>query len=117
MKQSIPLATEKLLQSYADGLQKIYGVHLVSITLFGSYARGDFTDASDIDVFVVVDLPEGALQARFDDLCELTAHMNLEHDVELAPVVVSKRRYLYWGDVHPLFHEVRKDGVILYDAA
>lgn len=117
MEKSISSATAEILQIYADGLRNIYGKHLVSITLFGSYARGDFTEASDIDVFVVVDLPENSLESRFDALCDFTAHMNLEHDVELAPVVVSKRRYQYWGGVHPLFHEVQKDGVVLYEAA
>lgn len=117
MKRELPARLGAMLRAYADGLHEIYGDKLVRVTLFGSYARGDFTEDSDIDVFAVVDLPELALRERFDALCSLTARLNLEQDIELAPVVVSKERYRYWGDVHPLFHEVKKDGVVIYDAA
>lgn len=53
MSQSIRI----LLMQYLTELQKIYGSHLKSVILYGSYARGDYTPDSDIDIMLLVDLP------------------------------------------------------------
>ena len=51
--------TRVLLGQYIEELRRIYGIHLKQIILYGSYARGDYRDDSDIDRMVLVDLPEG----------------------------------------------------------
>ena len=52
--------TEKKLQTILaatkKGLQKLYGPHLKGLVLYGSYARGEATPDSDIDVAVILDL-------------------------------------------------------------
>ena len=49
---------QDLLKKYIDNVKKIYGSHLKQIILYGSYARGDFTSDSDVDIMLLVDLPE-----------------------------------------------------------
>jgi predicted nucleotidyltransferase len=39
-----------LMEQYVCEIQKIYGSHLRKIILYGSYARGDYKDDSDIDI-------------------------------------------------------------------
>ena len=39
----------ELLNEYVNELTKIYGSHLKKIILYGSYARGDYREDSDID--------------------------------------------------------------------
>lgn len=41
---------EKMIQELISGLRQIYGNDLVKITLYGSYARGNQTEESDIDI-------------------------------------------------------------------
>jgi len=46
-------------------LRQIKGLNLKLVVLFGSYARGDFTEESDIDICVVAEnLPENIFERR-----------------------------------------------------
>ncbi|ASJ11947.1 nucleotidyltransferase domain-containing protein [Thermococcus thioreducens] len=45
---------EKILREVKSRLQEILGDDLVEVILFGSYARGEAREDSDVDVLVVV---------------------------------------------------------------
>ena len=47
-----------LLGQYVEEVRKIYGEHLKSVILYGSYARGDFRPDSDIDIMILADLTD-----------------------------------------------------------
>ena len=38
------LTVQMILSKYVSELEKIYGAYLKSVILYGSYARGDFSD-------------------------------------------------------------------------
>jgi predicted nucleotidyltransferase len=63
---------------------------LVKMRLFGSKARGDATQESDIDVLVVVSRIEPEVERQ---VCDAAFAASLEHDVLIAPVLVSRARY------------------------
>ena len=117
MKKDVPSRTLAIIQGYANELRNIYGDKLMNVTLFGSYARGDFTEESDIDIFVVVDLNDDAINALRKALVHLTFETNMEHDVDIAPIVMRLTEYHHWASAHPLLKDVQKDGVSLYEAA
>jgi len=52
----MPQTIHTLLTQYLSEVQRIYGAHLKSVILYGSYARGDFTADSDVDIMLLVDL-------------------------------------------------------------
>lgn len=57
----MPMTIKTLLADYLAEIQKIYGLHLKSVILYGSYARGDYTPESDVDIMILVDLPDDEL--------------------------------------------------------
>ncbi len=44
----MPQTIENLMEQYLNELRKIYGSHLKTVILYGSYARGDYTSDSDL---------------------------------------------------------------------
>ena len=46
---------DRISQEFANNVRKKLGNHVKEIILFGSHARGDFTEGSDYDFLIVVD--------------------------------------------------------------
>ncbi len=66
-----------ILRAHQPELKKSYNVE--EIALFGSYARGDQTDDSDLDILVTLNAPLGW---EFVDLCDYLAEL-LETKVDV----------------------------------
>ena len=67
----------RILRSHQAELKSRY--HVEEIALFGSYARGEQTDASDLDILVTLSAPLGW---EFVDLCDHLAEL-LETKVDV----------------------------------
>ena len=67
----MPQTIQTLLNQYLSEVKKIYGAHLKRVILYGSYARGDYTADSDIDIMLLVDLLPEDMDAYSDALSEL----------------------------------------------
>ena len=83
----MPQTIQTLLNQYLSEVKKIYGAHLKRVILYGSYARGDYTADSDIDIMLLVDLLPEDMDAYSDALSELGYEYNVENDIWMMPVV------------------------------
>ena len=70
----MPADVKKLLAELKQGLVKIYGGRLKRLYLYGSYARGDQREGSDLDVLVVLNDFERA-PIEFDRTDELMGEL------------------------------------------
>ena len=105
-----------LIEEYVNAIRKIYGVHLKQVILYGSYARGDFEKDSDVDIMLLVDLPEEKINSFSDDLSELGFDYNVMHDIWFMPVVRNIEHFRYWCQAYPFYSNVAKEGISLYEA-
>ncbi len=106
-----------LIKEYVTAIRKIYGSHLKQVILYGSYARGDFREDSDVDIMLLVDLPEEKLSEFSDNLSELGFDYNVDYDVWFMPVVKNIDHFRYWCQAYPFYTNVAKEGILLYEAA
>ena len=51
-----------LLVRLRERLQEIYGTRLRGLYLYGSFARGEQDDESDVDIVIVLDRVDGTCQ-------------------------------------------------------
>ena len=101
----------ELLQKFRAEVEKVFGSKLQDMILYGSYARGDNTDESDIDVMLIVDIsPDDELNSAIQ-LSDIVVDLNLEFDVVLSPLVESKEKYEKYKNINPLFANVEKEGI------
>ncbi len=54
MNGNIPPQVRQIVKETTSELRKIYHTHLKDVIVFGSYARGDFTEDSDIDLCILL---------------------------------------------------------------
>ncbi len=53
-KRRLPVSLRPALAEYAERLSALFGERLVEVRLFGSFARGEANEDSDVDVLVLV---------------------------------------------------------------
>lgn len=113
----MPQQMSRLIEEYINKVKNIYGVHLKQVLLYGSYARGDFREDSDVDIMVLVDLPDDKVETFSDELSELGFDYNVEHDIWFMPVVKNIDHFYYWCKAYPFYSNVEKEGILIYEAA
>lgn len=104
------------LKPFLQDIKELYGNDLKQVILFGSYARKEQTVDSDIDIFVIVDDRLGSLKKKDNALYDTSYELTLSSGVPVHPMAVSKTQFDKWKNVYPLYREIQKDGVVLYDA-
>lgn len=97
-----------ILQEFKQAANSLYGARLQDLVLYGSWARGEATDDSDIDVVVVLagDVIPGQ---EIDRMIDLITDANLEHGVLISVYPVSAVDYVEL--VSPLLLNVRREGM------
>ena len=55
---NLPTQIDDIIQEFIKGVKSILGERLKKIILYGSYARGDYNDSSDIDIMILTDLSD-----------------------------------------------------------
>ena len=56
--------TQDVLIQYVNRIHEIYRRELKAVILYGSYARGDYTESSDIDIMILVDSSEDTIKQK-----------------------------------------------------
>ena len=103
------------LNPFLQDIKELYGNDLKQVILFGSYARKEQTVDSDINLFVIVEDRLGSLKKKDNALYDASYELTLSSGVPVHPIAVSTRQFDKWKDVYPLYREIQKDGVVLYD--
>ncbi len=112
----MPKGVSSILNEYVNNLVSIYASDLKTVILYGSYARGDFNEDSDIDIMILVDLDDEAIQSLSHDLSDATYDFNCKYDVLIMPIVKNKEHFEKWLRAYPFYNAVNNEGVELYAA-
>lgn len=113
----MPKSMQSLIEQYILEIQKIYGLHLQQVILFGSYARGDFKTDSDVDIMILLDMADRDLKAYSQQLFYMTYDFNLDHDLDIKPIAKSEAHFNKWIENYPFYSNIKKEGVTLYGTA
>ena len=95
-------------------MRDLYGDDLEKVILYGSYARGDYDEESDIDVMVLVRCGDKKIRELHDDFISCMSDLCLEHEIMIAILVKSIDYFDEWKDYMPLFRNIVKDGIEIY---
>jgi len=110
----VPVIITDLLEKYVEEIRKIYGNHLKSVILYGSYARGDFRPDSDIDIMILVDLTDLEVERYRKRLSNFTYDFNEKYSTDIKPIAKNDAHFKKWLGVYPFYTNVQEEGVELY---
>ena len=105
------IITKRMVQEYRE----IFGGNLKKVYLYGSYARGDYNEDSDIDIVGIVDYDENDLSKADRRLSYTASRLGLEYDILVSPSTIPYERFKQYQKVLPYYSNILKDGVDLID--
>ncbi|MDE7287002.1 MAG: nucleotidyltransferase domain-containing protein [Lachnospiraceae bacterium] len=100
-----------LLGRYREAIMQILGERLNRIILYGSYARGDFKQDSDMDIMILADVRPEEIGGYADKVYDVTYDFEMQYGMEINPSVQSIQTYEQWKHVYPFFMNIEKEGV------
>lgn len=97
-----------ILQNFKTEISKLYGKRLKKVVLYGSLARNEATDDSDIDILVIL---EGHITPgkEIDRMIDIITDINMKYQVLISVYPVSENDYLTVKS--PLLLNVRKERI------
>lgn len=104
--------TEEMLRDIVEGSRAALGDKLLSVVLYGSYARGDYDEESDVDIALIV---ENVLTRDEDKrMIHCFSELCLTHDMVFSPNDIVKQKFDNWKGVLPYYKNIEKEGIVLW---
>lgn len=102
---------ENLIAQLRFGVASLFPQDKIEVILFGSYARGDAHQDSDIDVLFLVDASRQEISERNWQVGDLASDFLLEHGVMISPIVENRGYFNTNQEVLPFFRNIVREGV------
>ena len=104
---------QKVLNSFSKMVKRILGKNLSRIIVYGSFARGDYTETSDIDIMILTALSKEEIEHVENQIFDLAYDFELEYGIVINPILENESHFNYWLGALPFYNNVEKEGVII----
>ena len=108
----MPVTIQKIVYEFTKDMHKLFEDDLNMVILYGSYARGDYNENSDIDLMILVKTPENQIPAYFDSVSDCAFEYLIKYGVDISPIIKNENHFRYWEETLPYYRNVRNEGVI-----
>lgn len=105
--------THDIVLGFSRQVKDILGDKLSKVILYGSYARGDYRENSDIDIMVLTTLTDDQIMQIKTDIYDLAFDFQMEYGVDISVLIKNEEHFNYWLGALPFYDNVQKEGVIL----
>ena len=109
----MPENIRSIIYRFSQELRHILGDKLTKVIVYGSYARGDFQENSDIDIMILVKMSDEEIRLVKNDIYDLAFEIEMDTGIDIAPIIKEKQQYEYWVDTLPFYRNVRDEGIVV----
>lgn len=81
------------------------------VILYGSYARGDFSDDSNLDIVALVHGGRMKLQEQLKNVWDQTCDLELEYEMVLPPAVIPYEEFEKYREDLPYYRNIANEGI------
>lgn len=105
---------QQVLTEVKSASRQLYGDKLNKIILYGSYARGDNTDESDIDIMIVLDGDMDDVKKMRGMTAEMASEISLRQEVFLSILLRDRKHFEDNLDFLPFYQNIAREGITVY---
>lgn len=102
-----------IILDFSRQVKRILGNKLSKVILYGSYARGDFRENSDIDIMVLTTLTDDEIEKIENRIFDLAFDFEMEYGIDISVILKNEEHFEYWLGVLPFYDNVEKEGIVL----
>ena len=100
-----------IILRFSQQVKMIMGSKLDKVILYGSYARGDYNEHSDVDIIILTTLTDEEITETL--IFDLAFDYQMEYGVDISVVVKNKNQFEYWLGALPFYNNIQKEGIVL----
>lgn len=93
----------KLCKDSIPGISRVY--------LYGSYARGDFDEESDIDILVTAQISSGELRQYRKIIADINSRLSLKYNVTVSIILKPESQFNLFSSYVPYYQNVVREGI------
>lgn len=105
---------QEVLKDVRNASELLYGDKLNRIILYGSYARGDNADESDVDIMIVLSCEAEELKKFRHLTAEMASNISLEREVFLSVLLRDRKHFEDNLDFLPFYRNIAREGIAVY---
>lgn len=109
----MPEPIQKVMYLLSQEIRRIMGESLKKIIVYGSYARGDFDENSDLDVMILTSFDESEIKPVEYKLYDVAFDLFMEYGVDISVIVKNEEHFKYWLGALPFYDNIEKEGVVI----
>ena len=106
---------DEMKEDLVQGLTAIFQNNISMIILYGSVARNEATNESDIDIAIII--KEEMDNQTKKQFISWAADMDIRYEKVFSIVDIREDNMKKWERVLPFYQNIRKEGIVLWKAA
>lgn len=106
-------STDTIILEFSQQVKQLLGKKLAKVILYGSYARGDNRENSDVDIMVLTTLTDDEIDKIETSLFDLAFDFQMKYGIDISVIVKNEGHFNHWLGALPFYDNVKKEGIVL----
>ncbi len=107
----MPDIISTILFGFANQIKDMLGNKLTKVIVYGSYARGDYCENSDVDIMILVNITENEIKRISSAIYDMAYDIELEKGIHISVIIKNEEQFEYWVDTLPFYRNVSQEGI------
>ncbi len=104
-------ALNGILKRITECSKEVFSEKLVDVILYGSYARGDYTAESDIDVMIFARIDSHQIGSYLSAVRERIFHLEIENDCVISLSIAPYDVFTRYKNIQPFYKNISEEGM------
>ena len=105
--------THDIILDFSRQVKRILGDKLSKVILYGSYARGDYRENSDVDIMILTTLTDEEIETIETSIFDLAFDFQMEYGIDISVIIKNEEHFVHWLGALPFYDNVEKEGIVL----
>lgn len=95
-------------------VRKLLKENIHKIVLYGSCARGDYDNESDIDIMIIMNCKREEVSHYRKQISRVASRIGLDNDIEISLLLRDRETFEQNKGLLPFYKNIQREGIALY---